>query len=196
MLTVNVKAEFGQVFKALDGLGSDVKGKVIARTLNRIGAQTKTQATREISREFNIKSSKVRQRIVVRKAFARTRLTVEVLVTARGGKRSINVINFGAKQSKKRGVTVKVKRAGSRKPLKVAFIGNKGRTVFSRVNPKTGAVSKRLPIFPVQAIDVPQMFNTRRISRSLLDNVRLKFPVEFNRQLQFALSRFNRTGPS
>jgi len=189
MVSINVRAEFGSVLKALDGLPKDLREKVIARTLNRIGDSTKTEATREISREFNIKASKVRERIVVRRAFAGTRLSVEIAVPSKSGKRAINVINFGARQSR-RGVTVKVKRGGSRKPLKAAFIGNSGRTVFSRINPKTGVKSGRLPIFPVQAIDVPQMFNARRITAKLLANVRTKFPVEFERQLRFALSSF------
>lgn len=189
MISINVKAEFGSAFKALDNLPENLREKVIARTLNRIGDSTKTEATREISREFNIKASTVRERIVVRRAFAGTRLAVEIAVPSKSGKRAINVIHFGARQSK-RGVTVKVKRGGSRKPLKAAFIGNAGRTVFSRINPKTGVKSGRLPIFPVQSIDVPQMFNARRITAKLLANVRTKFPVEFERQLRFALASF------
>lgn len=192
MVSINIKAEFGSVFKALDGLERDVKNTVIARTLNRIGDSVKTQAVREISTEFNIKSSKVRERILVRRAFAKGALAVEVAVQSRNGKRAINVINFGAKQSKRRGVTVKIKRGGGRRPLKDAFIGNEGRTVFSRLDPKTGKVSGRLPIFPVQTIDVPQMFNAKRINAKLLATVRQKFPEEFNRQLAFALSRFNK----
>mgnify|MGYP001598132394 CR=1 FL=1 len=190
MVSINIKAEFGQVLKALDGLRSDVRDKVLARTLNRIGEQTKTQATREISQEFNIKSSTVRERIIVRRAFASTRLAVEISVPTKGGKRgSINVIHFGARQTK-RGVTIKVKRGGSRKALKSSFIGNDGRTVFSRIHSKSGVKSGRLPIYPVQTIDVPQMFNTKRITAKLLANVRDKFPIEFERQLRFALASF------
>ena len=80
MVSINVRAEFGGVLKALDEFPKDLREKVIARTLNRIGDSTKTEATREISREFNIKASKVRERIVVRRAFAGTRLSVEIAV--------------------------------------------------------------------------------------------------------------------
>ncbi len=190
MVSINVRAEFSQVFRAIDGLQSDLRNTVIARTLNRLGDSVKTQAVREIAKDFNIKQNKVRERIVVRRAFAKSALAVEVSVTSRNGKRSVNVINFGAKQTKRHGVTVKVKRDGARKTLKNAFIGNAGRTVFSRMNPKTGQVSGRLPIFPVQAIDVPQMFNAKRITNRLLATVKQKFPDEFNRQLAYAISRF------
>jgi hypothetical protein len=49
------------------------------------------------------------------------------------------------------------------------FVGNKGRTVFRRTGPK------RLPIEPVRTIDVPQMFNQRRINKIVRDVMQQDF---------------------
>ena len=84
-----------------------------------------------------------------------------------------------------RKLRVKVKR-GSTKPLPGAFIGNKGRTVFRRVG------KKRLPIEPVQTIDVAQMFNTRRINEVVLATINARLPEIFEREAAFYLQRFNR----
>ncbi len=199
---IEIKAEFGSVLRQLDGLQKAVGDRVIARTLNRIGDGTKTQATREIASEFNITQAKVRERILVRKAFAKAgKLTVTVEVQGRGKKRSLNLIEFvekstsfaEARKRRKAGTLgqlyVKVTRKGAKKPLgKYAFIGNKGRTVFTR-RQASGAVSGRLPIRPLQVIDVGQMFNAKRVNSRLLANIRAKFPVEFERQLSYELRR-------
>jgi hypothetical protein len=186
MLKISVKTDFGPLLRKLDGLQKGLQDRVIARTLNRMADSTKTEATREISREFNITATRVRERILVRRAFAKTRLAVEISVPSKDRRRALNVISFGARQTRK-GVSFAVKRGGQRVVIPTAFIGNKGRTVFTRERRK--GPGKRLPIFGVTAIDVPQMFNTRRINQKLLANVRAKFPVEFERQLSYELRR-------
>ncbi|MCL5459996.1 hypothetical protein M3M33_15265, partial [Loigolactobacillus coryniformis] len=78
----------------------------------------------------------------------------------------------------------KIKRAGGTVSINGAFIGNQGRTVFRRVG------NKRLPIEGVSTIDVPQMFNTRRINAAVVAAMRAKFPAIFQRELTFALSKW------
>lgn len=190
MVSLNVKHDFSDVFKKLHGLQQDVKDKVTARTLNRIGDSVKTQAVREISTEFNITASKVRERIHVRKAFAKTNLSIEIGVQSKFGRRATNLITFGAKPKARGGVNVKIKRGGR---------SAAGRKWFIITNSKTGGtfVAKRVgkaraDIESVTTIDVGQMFNVKKINAKLLSTVRQKFPEEFNRQLEFALSRFNK----
>jgi hypothetical protein len=68
--------------------------------------------------------------------------------------------------------------------IKGAFIGNQGRTVFRRVG------KERLPINAVQTIYVPQMFNTGRIKDVVVKLMREKFPVIFEREAKFYLSKW------
>jgi len=208
MITIKVKAEFGQVDRQLKVLEQVARGKVMARTLNRIADQTKTEAVREIAREYNLTSSKVRERIRVRKAFARTGLAVEIAVPSRFGKRALNVISFGARSlyaaggkagaagklalkasgnKRQAGVQVKIKRRGA---------VQRGRGWFIITNKKTGGrfVAKRVgaanaDIEPVRTIDVGQMFNANTTQAKLLANIRAKFPRELERQIAYELGR-------
>ena len=85
----------------------------------------------------------------------------------------------------KAGLSVKIRRNGGRKVLKQGFIGNKGRTAFERVG------KARLPIKPLQTIDVPQMFNTKRINAKVVALIRERFPAIAEREVRFYLQRFN-----
>lgn len=186
-MQISVKTTFPDVMRKLDQLSDEVATKVTVRAVNRTVDQAKTQMSRSIRSEFNISLAKVNEKLTVKKASfkgGRFSVVAELLSrTAGGRRRSVNVINFAARPGAK-GVTVKIRKAGSRKTITGAFIGNKGRTVFKR----TG--SKRLPIEPVQTIDVPQMFNTKRINAAVLRAINEKFPTIFERELRFALTQF------
>lgn len=185
-MKLNIRAEFGDVTRRLETLRDDIGRKAMATTLNRIGDQTKTQAVREIRQTYNITAAKVRERIKVRRAFAAGRLAVEISVEAKYGRRATNLITFGAKQLKRGGVSVRIRRD---KPP------TRGRNWFILTNRKTGGtfVAKRSlgGIEPVSTIDVGQMFNANSIRQALLRNVRDKFPAEFERQVRFYTQRFS-----
>jgi hypothetical protein len=82
---------------------------------------------------------------------------------------------------------VKIKKAGPRKLIKGAFIGNKGRTVFERAGSGVG----RLPIRAVETIDVQQMFNTRRLNAAVINKINQLLPIEFARASSYLIARFN-----
>lgn len=186
-MQLSIKANFPQVQAKLRTLQSDLADTVAARTVNKTLDQARTAMAREITSEFNVTSTYVKQRLSITRASARgglVRLTAEL----RGGdgkRRSANVIAFAARQTA-RGVSVKIKRAGGRKVIDHAFIGNAGRTVFKRRG------DKRLPIDPVRTIDVPQMFNSKRVSAAVLRIIEQKMPGIFEHELQFALSKWGR----
>jgi len=187
MLVINVKHNFPQVMRAVAQLERDMADRVTVRALNRTIEEGRTDMSREIRAEFNLPASKVREKLFIEKAsFKGGRLTLQAALLSkdpRGRRRSINVINFGARQTA-RGVTVKIKKGGGRKAIKGAFIANKGRTVFKREG------KARLPIQPVQTIDVQQMFNTRRINPAVVRRLGPKFVKNFEHELRFALSKF------
>ena len=189
MVALTIKTDFKDVERRLRGLQSDIRDKALVRAVNRTVEQARTDMSREIRQEFNLSAAKVREKLHIRRAGlvgGRLRIEAALLSTARNGRRSLNVINFQARETKA-GLTAKIKRQGGRKVVsKRGFIGNQGRTAFERVG------TKRLPIRPLQTIDVPQMFNTRRINAVVLRKIREKFPVIVEREIRFYTARFGR----
>jgi hypothetical protein len=189
MVQLSISTNFPEVQRKLAALQSDLGARVLGSAVNKTLAQGQTEMSRRIREEFNLTAAKVREKLFIRRAgFKAGRFTIEGALQSRdpGGKRrAINLINFAARQTAQ-GLTVKIKRSGGRVVAsKKGFIGNKGRTAFTRVG------MKRLPIRPLQTIDVPQMFNTRRINSAVVRKIRDRFPVIFERELQFYLRRFS-----
>lgn len=198
----NIKTNFPEVAKAMRQLREDVARKATASALNKTVAQAKTAMSREIRAEFNMTAAKVGAALKVnnaRASGANFRLEAS-LESPRQRGRSLNLINFMERsttlaQAKRRGkagtlnqLFVQIKRAGGKKALGSAFIGNKGRTVFVR----TGKA--RLPIKALQTIDVASMFNTKRVNVKVLAMIEAKFPELFVNEARFFTDRFNRTG--
>ena len=198
-MDIKVQTNFPQVAQALAGLQRDLADKALMRALNRTTDLAKTQMSRQIRQEFNVDTAFVNQRLrVIPARYRNGNVMLEAALDASAKRRSANVIRFvegsvTLAQARKRAKTgtlkqlfVKIKRAGGFKPIKGAFIGNKGRTVFERVG------KARLPIKPVQTIDLPQMFNAKRINAVVVKTMLTRFPDVFERELAFALSRFGK----
>lgn len=188
-LRLSIETDFKGVQQSLARLRADVAQQATARALNRTADIAKTAMSREIREEFNLSKAKVDAKLSIRRAtFKAGRLGLEAVLSSRdpsGKRRAINIINFGARQIKA-GLSYKIKRSGGRQVKADAFIGNKGRTAFYR------PTSKRLPIKPLQTIDVPQMFNTRRINAKVVALIRRRFPDIAQREIAFYVARFNR----
>ena len=80
--------------------------------------------------------------------------------------------------------TFKIKKNGPRKLIPGSFLINDGRTVMIRVG------KARLPIKALQTIDVPSMFNTKRINAKVLRFIEDKFPELFKNEARFFTERF------
>lgn len=196
---LSIQTNFPEVQRKLDLLHKEVADKAAARALNRAIEQARTQMGREIRAEFMVDARYVRERLRIKRATFRAGvLGLSATLDGSSGKRSANLVRFGARQVGT-GVSVKIKRNGGRKVAAGAFIANKGRTVFKRVpgtvmNARRGSrgLQHRERIEPVQTVDVPQMFNTRRIKAAVTAAVQQRFPAIFARELAFALQQFNR----
>lgn len=188
-MQITISSNFPKVQASLDRLQAGVREKALASALNKTIAQGQTAMSREIRQEFNISAAKVREKLQIRRAsFKQGAFAMEAVLMSKdpsGRRRAINLINFGARVTKA-GLTAKIKRTGGRVLIKGAFIGNKGRTAFKR------AGKERLPIRPLQTIDVPQMFNTKRINAKVVRLLKDKFPEVFAREARFYVDRFNR----
>lgn len=185
-MKLNVETNFPDVAKQIDALADDIAKQASARAMNRTMEQGKTAMSRFIRDEFAMTAAKVNDALRINRVSASKgnfKLEASMESPSKRG-RSLNLINFGARQTKK-GVTFKVKRAGGRQIVTGAFIANQGRTVFVR----TG--KQRLPIKALQTINVAQMFNTRRINDKVLALITAKFPEIFEREARYYTERFN-----
>lgn len=102
--------------------------KIRSRATGTLARRLPVQARRDIQTEYNLKASRIRDGLSVRRPD-------EGGVILRGSSRGINLFAFGARWSKRRGVTARVKKGGAPTALKQAFIaaGKSGnRLVFQR----------------------------------------------------------------
>lgn len=181
-IVIDVRADFSQVRAEMARLERGLRDAVTARALNKIGQQVKTAAKKEISAAYNITQAKVAERITVRKAM-RANPTVVVAVESkyRRKSRATNLITFGARELKRGGVSVKIRRDAA--PLRGDkwFIITNAKTQGRFVAKRTGRARK--DIASVMTIDVGQMFNARKVNTELLRVVRERFPTELKRAL-------------
>jgi len=200
VIEIDVRDAMKTVERKLNRLRDDVRDKATVMALNKTAAKAKTEMTRAITSEFNLKAAEVRSRLRIRRASQKGSNLVAILdpyqSTHKRG-RSLNLIHFlenrvtiaEMKRRRKRGthkyLRFKIKKHGGVRTIKGAFIGNKGRTIFQRDS------GERMPISPMQVIDVPQMFNTKRINRRVIERIQREFPVEFERAARHVIDRFN-----
>lgn len=168
--------------RMLARLALDQRAPAISAALNKVAAKARTEMVRGITSEFAVMGKDVRERVELQRARRGQLMAALEAFGVRKGKRSRNVILFTAKPARG-GVTVKIRKQGGRKLIRNAFIGNKGRTVFSREG------KARLPIAPVETIDLPQMFNTRRINERVVRRINAELPVEIERAIAMVLRK-------
>lgn len=198
-MKIDIRHNFKDVQKSLDNMQAEVRDRALASAVNKTVDQAKTQMIRQITAEYMVSAAYVRERLKVKRAsFRQGQFLIQAVLDGSGNKPSANIIAFIEKsvsmaQAKKRQkagtlkqLFVKVKRGGPAKPLGPAFIGNKGRTVFVREG------KDRLPIKPVQTINIRQMFNQRKINATVVRMMTEKFPELFARESKFFLDKFNK----
>jgi hypothetical protein len=185
-MKIDVQTNFADVAKQIKDLHEDIASKATARALNATMAQAKTVMSREIRAKFVLSASKVNEALRVNKAIAKNGLfDMEASLESPSKRgRSLNLINFAARQTNK-GVSVKISRDGGRKLIPGAFIANNGRTVFKRVG------KDRFPIKALQTIDVAGMFNTKVINKVVVSAINERFQAIFEREAKYYIGKFN-----
>lgn len=216
MIVLNVRHNFPDVIKQLKEFPEKVADKVMARALNTAVQQAKPAMAGEISREFRISVAEVKKRLQVHAAKRKGGIYVleaSLEATQRTRGWGMGIINFVEKvttlgQARKRAkagtlsqVFFQIKRSGGKKFIKGAFIAT---------NPKTGgtALFVRVPgttmssrskyagtkhaeqIEAQTTIDIPQMFNTKRINQVVVATMLQRFEANFQRELRAVLGGF------
>jgi len=198
MIKIDVRIEGEAALRrTLNRMGTAIRDKATVMAINKTAPKARTEMTRAITSEFNIRATDVRQKLRLMKA-RKGHLQATLDPFAAGHRRSMNMIRFMEKKvtlaegrrRKKAGtqkmLRFKVKKTGPAKSIKGAFIGNKGRTVFVREG------SGRTPIKALSTVGVPQMFNTRRINARVIARIRKEYPIEFKRAAKQVLRRYTR----
>lgn len=197
MSTISIRTNFPAIAAKLERLPENIGNRAMVRALNKTVDQGKTEMARRISGEYRLSVAKAKERLDVRKASAsggRLRFEAILEATRRGNGRSTNLIAFvtGGKVSKTAAkrmgnasragqIQFQIKRGGGKKVIPGAFVANKGRTVFIREG------KSRLPIKSINTIDIPSMFNARRINSVVRQVILQKFQSNFRRELRVVL---------
>lgn len=195
MIRLDVRGVDG-VVRSLKRLREDLRDRAMTAALNKVGPKARTEMTRAITSEYALPAADVRPRLGLTKA-SRARLVVvlDPFASRRRG-RSLNLIRFVersvslAEARRRRNsdtlnqLHFKIRRGAGFTQIPGAFIANKGRTVFKREG------RARLPIQALSTIDVPQMFNARRIQARVLARIRRELGVEMERAVAMVARRY------
>ncbi|WP_338847917.1 phage tail protein [Massilia sp. W12] len=186
-ITVDVKGSMQAVLADIGRVRRDVVDKAVPRTLNKVIAQAKTAASREIrAAGYKLKASTIKGALSTRKASA---VQLTAVLTASG--KPIPLIQYNARQVAD-GVSVDVK--NGRKIIKHAFIavmpnGHKG--VFVRVGKKHKKVTRNgktrwtgLPIQELFGPSVPNGLVNKKVQTALNRLMKEKFPVILRQQIK------------
>ena len=200
--TISIRHNFPKVAAALDRMAQNVGDKAMVRALNATVKQGKTEMARTISKEFRVTVGQAKDRLDIDYAKAKgggVKFYATLLANRPGGLhgndwRGMNLIHFVTKEPvrNKKGklgqLQFQIKRSGGRKTIKGAFIATNrktgGRAVFIREG------KSRMPIETKTTIDIPQMFNTRRINSVVREVMLKKFNANFQRELRAVMKGY------
>lgn len=192
MITMDFRGDMSIALRAVDNLSDAVKGAATARALNRAATTVRAEARKEIRSRYNVTATRVNKILKLKNA---TATNPDAIVSAKDTRLALAV--FGAKQSKRGKVTVKVLRTGARRVVK----GNPnlpGKPFLATL--KTGHVgifqrtqAKRPYSKPVMkelfSVSIPGALVSKTIGEVLRRVAVKRFNEEFRRELQYRLSR-------
>lgn len=204
MIRISVRNNFPEVAKQMQRMGEQAANRAMAKALNATVEQGKTAMARQISGEFRVSIKHVKERLFIERAHAKGTLRLSVVLEAArpGGLhnndyRGMNLIHFvvggipkRTAKGKRRQLSFQIKRASGRKSIPGAFVGTNRKTGGTAVFVREG--NSRLPIKTITTIDVPQMFNTRRINQAVRKIMLDRFAINFKREARAITKGFAR----
>lgn len=205
MIKLSLRTNFPAVARQMEKLPDDVANRAMGRALNKTVDQGKAEMARTIAAEYKVTVGQAKRRLTV--SYARfkgqLRLTASLQATrpdglfGTDGPRGMNLIHFLAggipkrtKKGRMRQANFQIKRGGGRKQIPGAFVATNRRTGGTAVFIRQG--KDRMPIETKTTIDIPQMFNTRRINTVVRKVLLERFGANFDRELRVVLKGFAR----
>lgn len=199
-MRVDVRNGWADLGKQIDALSDTVRNKVVPRTLNKVVEGARGQMATTISATYNITKREANQNLRTDKASAKAGkffMEARVYAPSRKKGRGFNVVRFiqGRRIVGGRGkaqLRLQIIR-GKGTMIKGAFLANDGKTVFVRTGEGKREMTKgryagkmREPIEAKTTVDIPQMFNARRVTREVIAYMNRRAPVVFVQELKFA----------
>ena len=214
-MKIDVSVDVKKAMAMLQQVKSSLIPAATVSALNRVATTARSVAVREIRGQTAIKASDVRKYVTVRKA-SRADMTAEIKARAYAP----NLMRYGAREVKQ-GVSANA--WGKRKIYRNAFIGNRGRTVFARVDSDrksglrkrvgahnrkahtrtrggttfsvrahpvgSGAKAVKQRIKALVGPSVRREFMREKCNTALMQTIKERWSIEFERQLQFRIDR-------
>lgn len=216
MIVLDVRHNFPDVIRQIKALPEAIADKAMARALNATVQQAKPAMAGQISQEFRISVSEVKKRLKVNAARRKGGIYVleaNLEATQKNRGRGMGIINFVEKsttlgQARKRAkagtrnqVFFQIKRSGGKRFIQGAFIATNHKTggtaLFVRVpgttmssRSKYAGTKHAEQIQALTTIDIPQMFNTKRINQVVVSAMLQRFDSNFQRELRAVLGGF------
>jgi len=178
-MEVKVNSNFKKALRDIGNVPRKYVQKAMVTALNKVGAEVVTQAKKELAGATGLKQKVVNKGISKDKA---RRGDEEYSIWIKS--RYKNVIEFGAKQTKK-GVAANV--WGKRRIFRGAFIGsgrNSGkRLVFKNIsdNPKK--------IRALHGASLPREFHRQDMENIFKKKIKTRFPILFKRAVEFQMMK-------
>lgn len=193
---ISLTKQIAEVRRTFNGLPAQIMQPAIASALNKVAAQGRTQAVRQMKATYALPASALRSAIFVNRA---TRNTLTATLKAAGS--PLPLILFKARQTRK-GVTYEIKR-GHRVLFPHAFIATMSsghRGVFARGKYASNSFvgrHKRLRRYPLSDTPITQLvgvgvvtsFGQAEVQAVLEAVVRERFPDLLAHEIEFRVSR-------
>ena len=178
-MEVKVKSNMDRAMRGLWNVKTKYIQKALVTSLNKIGAEVFTQAKRELKDATGLKVGVVAKGLKKDKA-RRGDETYTINIKSR----YLNVIEFGARQTKK-GVSAKV--WGKRKVYRGAFIGSGRNSGKQLVFKKRKNAPKRIEA--LHGASLPREFERQDMAKIFNKKIKTRFPILFKRALDFHLMK-------
>ena len=176
-MDIAVKNTIKQAMKNVKFVHQQYIPKALVTALNKVGAEVATQAKKELAGATGLKAGVVAKKIGKDKA-----RRGDEKYTIRIKSRYLNLIEFGARQTKK-GVSAKA--WGKRKLYKHAFMGS-GRNSGKRlVFGKTRGNPKKLKA--LHGPSLPREFERQDMKKIFNKKIKTRFPILFKRAVEFQM---------
>jgi hypothetical protein len=192
-VTISISSTLPAVMARMRQLPAEVGAKAMRRALDRTMTTARKEMSDAIYSEFALKKKDINEKLFINKPKVSPgglQIEARLFSSSKRG-RSMNLVRFvvGSRtKNRKRGdIKLRIRRNGGTKTIKGAFLApsTKGGPMFLAV--RLGRT--RLPIEPKQVIDIPQMFNTRRINSRVVKKIATTLGVRFEAEARFYLSR-------
>jgi len=178
-MEVKVNSNFKKALRDIGNVPRKYVQKAMVTALNKVGAEVVTQAKKELAGATGLK-----QNIVAKKTKQDKAKKGEETYSIHIKSRYLNVIEFGARQTKK-GVSAKV--WGKRKVYRGAFIGSGRNSGKQLVFKKRKNAPKRIEA--LHGASLPREFERQDMAKIFNKKIKTRFPILFKRALEFHLMK-------